>query len=53
MILGIGETDEALQTALDLRSAEVDVLTMGQYLQPTPRHMAVVKYITPEAFKWV
>lgn len=52
-MLGIGETDdEVLQTAHDLRSAEVDLLTFGQYLQPTPKHMPVVKYITPEAFKW-
>jgi hypothetical protein len=51
-MLGIGETDEVLHTALDLPSAEVDVLTIGQYLQPAPRHIPVVKYITPEAFKW-
>ena len=52
-MLGLGETeDEILQTAHDLLSAKVDVLTIGQYLQPTPKHMPVVKYITPEAFKW-
>jgi lipoyl synthase len=52
VMLGIGETyDEVLQTAHDLRSAQVDVLTIGQYLQPTPKHMPVVKYITLEAFK--
>jgi lipoyl synthase len=52
-ILGIGETDdEVLQTAHDLRSAGVDMLTIGQYLQPTPKHMPVAKYVTPEMFKW-
>ena len=46
------ENDEVLQTAHDLRSAEVDVLTIGQYLQPTPKHMPVDKFVTPETFKW-
>jgi lipoic acid synthetase len=53
LMLGIGETDdEVLQTAHDLRSVGVDMLTIGQYLQPTPKHMPVVKYLTPETFKW-
>ena len=53
IMLGIGETDEeVMQTALDLRSAEVDILTIGQYLQPTYKHLPVVQYVTPETFKW-
>ena len=36
----------------DLRSAGVSVLTMGQYLQPTSRHLPVVEYIGPEKFNW-
>ena len=35
----------------DMRSAEVDFMTMGQYLQPTPRHAAVEEFVTPDAFK--
>ncbi len=52
IMVGFGETKgEVLQVMDDLRSAEVDFLTIGQYLQPTPRHAPVVEYITPEAFK--
>ena len=52
IMVGIGETDEEIrQTALDLRSAGVDVLTIGQYLQPTYKHLPVVQYISPEKFK--
>ena len=40
-----------MQTALDLRSAEVDILTIGQYLQPTYKHLQVVQYVSPEKFK--
>jgi len=36
----------------DLRSVNVDVLTLGQYLQPTPKHLPVVDFITPEKFKF-
>jgi lipoyl synthase len=51
IMVGIGETDEeVMQTALDLRSAGVDVLTIGQYLQPTYKHLPVVQYIRPEKF---
>jgi lipoyl synthase len=50
-MLGIGETEEeVMQTALDLRSAGVDVLTIGQYLRPTHKHLPVVQYISPEKF---
>ncbi len=51
IMLGLGETkDEVLEAMDDLRSANVDVLTVGQYLQPTKQHLAVQQYITPEAF---
>jgi len=53
MMVGVGETeDEVTQTALDLRTAGVDILTIGQYLQPTYKHLSVVEYVTPEKFKW-
>lgn len=52
LMLGLGETDEELyQTMDDLRAANVDVLTLGQYLRPTIHHLPVEKYVTPEAFK--
>jgi lipoyl synthase len=53
LMLGIGETEEeVIRTVLDLRSVGVDILTIGQYLQATPKHLPVVQYITPEKFKW-
>lgn len=52
IMLGLGETrNEVLQLMDDLRTAEVDFLTMGQYLQPTRKHHEVVDFITPEQFK--
>ncbi|MCG6560150.1 lipoyl synthase [Ruegeria sp. 1NDH52C] len=51
LMVGMGETDqEILQVMDDLRAAEVDFLTIGQYLQPTPRHYPVKRYVTPEEF---
>lgn len=51
IMLGLGETrEEVLQTMRDLREADVDVFTLGQYLRPTEHHLNVVKYITPEEF---
>ncbi len=51
MMLGLGETDEEVMTALkDLREVGCDILTLGQYLQPTLKHLAVVEYVTPEKF---
>ena len=51
LMLGLGETENELFEALDdLRSANVQVLTMGQYLRPTPQHLPVVEYIRPETF---
>ena len=54
IMLGLGETDdEILQTLRDLRKHGVDVVTFGQYLQPTKRHLKVADYVTPEAFdRW-
>jgi len=51
LMLGLGETEEEiLQTMDDLRENNVDILTMGQYLQPTLNHLAVERYVTPEEF---
>jgi lipoic acid synthetase len=51
LMLGLGETEEELFTALaDLRRAGCDVLTLGQYLQPTLRHLPVVAFISPARF---
>lgn len=52
IMLGLGETeDEVLQCMADLRSHHVDILTLGQYLQPTHKHLAVEQFISPEQFK--
>ncbi|KAG8134867.1 hypothetical protein E2320_007941 [Naja naja] len=52
IMLGLGETDEQLYATLKrLREADVDCLTLGQYMQPTKRHLKVEEYITPEKFK--
>jgi len=51
IMLGLGETkEEVLEAMDDLRSAKVDVLTIGQYLQPTKQHLVVQRYITPDEF---
>ena len=51
IMLGLGETEaEVIQTAKDLRTVGVDILTMGQYLQPTLKHLPVVEYLTPQKF---
>jgi lipoic acid synthetase len=51
VMLGLGETDEEiLETMTDLRSVGVDILTLGQYLQPTPKHLPIQEFITPERF---
>ena len=52
LMLGLGETvDELLQAMDDLRSSGVQVLTLGQYLRPSPQHLPVVEYIRPEMFE--
>ena len=51
LMLGLGETDDEVLTALgDLRRVGCDILTLGQYLQPTLKHLAVEEYVTPEKF---
>ena len=51
LMLGLGEEkDEVFQTIEDIRNANVDVITIGQYLQPTKKHLPVKKFITPEEF---
>ena len=51
IMLGFGEADDEIRATLkDLRAAGVDVVTFGQYLQPTKRHLKVKEYVTPEKF---
>jgi len=51
LMLGLGEQDnEVVQTMQDLRSIGVDILTLGQYLRPTPNHLPVERYVTPDQF---
>lgn len=51
LMLGLGEQEaEVLAAMEDLRSANCDILTLGQYLQPTLKHLPVVEYVTPEKF---
>ena len=51
-MLGLGEEkDEVFRTIEDIRNADVDVITLGQYLQPTRNHLPVKKFITPEEFE--
>ena len=52
VMLGLGEShEEVIETMEDLRSVQVDILTLGQYLQPTPKHLPVVEFITPDRFE--
>ena len=52
IMLGLGETkEEVIEAMRELREADVDIITLGQYLQPTKRHLPVVEFITPEVFK--
>jgi lipoic acid synthetase len=51
IMVGLGETDdEVIETMADLRKAGVDIVTLGQYLRPTPKHAPVVRYVEPEKF---
>jgi lipoic acid synthetase len=51
LMVGLGETrEEVAQVMDDLRAADVDFLTIGQYLQPTPKHAAIDRFVTPEEF---
>ena len=52
IMLGLGETkEEVIEAMRELREADVDIVTLGQYLQPTKRHLPVVEFISPEVFK--
>jgi lipoic acid synthetase len=54
LMLGLGETmDEVLEVCADLRKVGCDMLTMGQYLQPTPAHLPVERFVPPEEFEQV
>ena len=51
IMLGLGETrEEVIQTMQDLKDSDVDVITIGQYLQPTPKHLPVQRYVHPSEF---
>lgn len=53
IMVGLGETkEEVLQVMDDLRAADVDFITIGQYLQPTPKHAQVERFVTPEEFDY-
>ena len=52
-MLGFGETEhEILQTGIDLRKVGVDIFTLGQYLQPSMKHLPVKEFITPNQFNY-
>jgi lipoic acid synthetase len=52
LMLGLGETDDEIFEAMDdLRAAQVDLLTLGQYLRPTPHHLPVARFVTPAQFE--
>jgi lipoic acid synthetase len=51
IMLGLGETaEEVLEVMRDLRAHDVDILTIGQYLRPSPKHLPIVRYVKPEEF---
>jgi lipoyl synthase len=51
IMLGLGETEaEVLQAMEDLRAANCDILTLGQYLQPTLKHLPVIEFLHPDKF---
>lgn len=53
VMLGLGESEqEVIETMQDLRSVNVDILTLGQYLQPSPKHLTVADFIVPEQFAY-
>ncbi|MBC8037427.1 MAG: lipoyl synthase, partial [Rhizobiales bacterium] len=52
IMVGLGETrDQVMQVMDDMRSANIDFITIGQYLQPTRKHAAIDRFVTPEEFK--
>jgi lipoyl synthase len=53
IIVGLGETnDEVVETMRDLRAHDVDVVTIGQYLQPSPKHAQIDRWVHPDEFRW-
>src|SRR5256886_3195607 len=53
IIVGLGETnDEVVETLRDLRAHDVDVVTIGQYLQPSPKHATIDRWVHPDEFRW-
>jgi lipoyl synthase len=53
IIVGLGETnDEVVETMRDLRAHGVDVVTIGQYLQPSPKHVQIDRWVHPDEFRW-
>ncbi len=53
IIVGLGETnDEVVETMGDLRAHDVDVVTIGQYLQPSPKHAPIDRWVHPDEFRW-
>jgi lipoic acid synthetase len=51
LMLGLGETiDEVLAVMQDLRASKVDILTLGQYLRPSPKHLPIIRYVTVDEF---
>src|SRR5689334_23271547 len=54
IIVGLGETnDEVVETLRDLRANDVDVVTIGQYLQPSAKHATIDRWVHPDEFRWV
>jgi len=52
LMLGLGETDDEIETAMDdMRAVGVDILTLGQYLRPTPNHLDIERWVTPAEFE--
>jgi lipoic acid synthetase len=51
LMLGLGETiEEVLQVMRDLRASDVDILTLGQYLRPSMKHLPILRYVAPQEF---
>jgi lipoic acid synthetase len=54
LMLGLGETEEEVERTMDdARGAGVDLFTMGQYLQPSKKHLPVTEFVTPQQFEWL
>jgi lipoic acid synthetase len=54
LMVGLGETiDELLQTFRDIKETDCEILTVGQYLAPTPRHLPIERYYTPDEFSFM